>query len=85
MYFGVKPLLPLYVRRAVRRWFASRQRRKVGDAWYILPGSERQPPGWPGWPGGKKFAFVLTHDVEGRAGVDRCRRLMELDLSLIHI
>ena len=79
MYFGVKPLLPLYVRRAVRRWFASRQRRKVGDAWYILPGSERQPPGWPGWPGGKKFAFVLTHDVEGRAGVDRCRRLMELD------
>jgi glycosyltransferase involved in cell wall biosynthesis len=79
MYFGVKPLVPLYIRRAIRRWFAFRQRRKVGDIWSILPGSERQPPDWPGWPDGKKFAFVLTHDVEGKAGVDRCRRLMELD------
>jgi glycosyltransferase involved in cell wall biosynthesis len=79
MYFGVKPMVPLYVRRAIRRWFVARRRRKVGDAWYILPGSERPPAGWPGWPGGKKFAFVLTHDVEGQTGLDRCRRLMEVD------
>jgi glycosyltransferase involved in cell wall biosynthesis len=82
LYYGLKPMVPLYVRRAVRRWSAERQRRKAGDSWYILPGSERQPPGWPGWPGGKKFAFVLTHDVEGQNGVDRCLRLMELDRKL---
>ncbi len=72
-------MLPLYIRRALRRRFAWRRRRNAHDVWPILPGSERPPEGWSGWPGGKKFAFVLTHDVEGQCGVDRCRRLMELD------
>jgi hypothetical protein len=40
------------------------------------------PTGWPGWPGGKKFALVLTHDVEGAAGLAKCRQLMELEQSL---
>jgi predicted glycosyltransferase len=79
VYYGFKPLVPLSVRRGVRRWFALRKRGKVGGAWPILPGSERPPPGWPGWPGGKEFAFVLTHDVEGQGGVDKCRKLMELE------
>jgi len=81
MYYGIKPLLPLYVRRAVRRWFAWNTRRKAGDIWPILPGSERPPLGWPGWPNGKKFAFVLTHDVESQVGMDQCRRLMELEMK----
>ena len=37
------------------------------------------PNNWPGWPEGKKFAFVLTHDVEGSAGLGKCRQLMRLD------
>jgi glycosyltransferase involved in cell wall biosynthesis len=82
MYYGVKPMVPLYVRRAVRRWFAWRKRRKAGDVWPILPGSEQPPPNWPGWPNGKKFAFVLTHDVEGQIGVDQCRQLMQLEMKL---
>jgi uncharacterized protein len=81
IYYMVKPLMPLSLRRAVRRRFAMRKRRKVGHVWPILPGSERIPPDWPGWPDGKKFAFVLTHDVEGQAGVDKCRRLMELEMK----
>jgi glycosyltransferase involved in cell wall biosynthesis len=81
MYYGVKPLVPLWLRRAIRRWFALRKRATTGDVWPILPGSERPPPGWPGWPDGKKFAFVLTHDVEGQAGLDRCRPLMELEMK----
>jgi glycosyltransferase involved in cell wall biosynthesis len=47
-----------------------------------MPGSEHLPEHWPGWPGGKKFAFVLTHDVESKAGLDRCRSLMELEIDL---
>ena len=53
-----------------------------GEVWPVLPGSERPPADWPGWPDGKKFAFVLTHDVEGQAGLDRCRSLMELEAKL---
>src|SRR5580658_7120842 len=79
VYFSIKPLVPLYIRRSVRRWFAGRQRTKVSSVWPIMPGSERPPPGWPGWPNGKKFAFVLTHDVEDQAGLERCRQLMEMD------
>lgn len=47
-----------------------------------MPGSERPPENWPGWPGGKKFAFVLTHDVESRAGLGKCRPLMQLEMEL---
>jgi len=66
----------------VRRWFASRRRERVKAFWPIRPGSELPPENWPGWPEGKQFAFVLTHDVEGRAGVRRCKQLMELEMAL---
>lgn len=63
----------------VRRWLARRLRPKVSHVWPVLPGSEQPPAGWRGWPGGKKFAFVLTHDVESQAGMSRCRKLIELE------
>jgi len=47
-----------------------------------MPGSERPPGNWSGWPEGKKFAFVLTHDVESKIGLDKCRPLMELEREL---
>lgn len=47
-----------------------------------MPGSEQKPPGWNGWPGGKKFALVLTHDVEGRRGLEKCRLLAELEKEM---
>ena len=59
-----------------------RLRSGVADVWPIMPGSERPPENWPGWPGGKKLAVVLTHDVEGQAGLDKCRDLMRLELEL---
>jgi hypothetical protein len=74
-------MVPLYLRRVIRRWFAWRIRKRTNDVWPILPGSERPPVRWPGWPDGKKFAFVLTHDVEGQAGLDQCRQLMEMEMK----
>lgn len=59
-----------------------RLRKQIGDVWPIMPGSERAPENWPGWPEGKKFALVLTHDVESKIGLGRCRSLMELELEL---
>jgi glycosyltransferase involved in cell wall biosynthesis len=47
-----------------------------------MPGSERPPEDWPGWPNGKKFAVVLTHDVESEAGLHKCRDLMRLESGL---
>jgi len=48
----------------------------------MLSGSQVPPAHWPGWPGGKQFAVVLTHDVEGPLGLERCRPLMEIEREL---
>jgi len=37
------------------------------------------PEGLEGVPDGKRFAFVMTHDVETDVGRDRCRELMKID------
>lgn len=79
IYYLVKPVVPLRVRRSIRRWFALRKLSRVQDCWPILPGSEKPPAGWAGWPEGKQFAFVLTHDVENRVGYGQVRQLMALE------
>ena len=82
IYYRIKPLIPTALRLAVRRWVARRQLTKVQNIWPIAPGSEQPPKNWSGWPEGKKFALVLTHDVEGEEGLGNCRRLMEIEKSL---
>ena len=78
-YYAIKPCLPRRVRYALRRCVARRTRSRAEGEWPVKLGTETPPANWPGWPEGKKFAFVLTHDVEGQKGLDRCRLLMELE------
>lgn len=52
------------------------------NVWPIVAGSERAPEGWTGWPEGKKFALVLTHDVEGPEGLRKCRELMRIEMEM---
>src|SRR5438552_933974 len=82
IYYQLKPFIPRALRAAVRRRIALRLQARVQDVWPIMPGSEQTPPGWQGWPDGKKFALVLTHDVEGPVGLRRCRRLAQLEAQL---
>ena len=81
-YYAVKPLLPWRLRMALRRNAASGLRRRFAATWPIDPGSPRPPVGWPGWPHDRRFAFVITHDVEGPAGLAKCRALAELEMRL---
>ena len=81
VYYRLKPFIPRTVRTAFRRRLASRLRGSIADIWPIMPGSEQPPENWPGWPHGKKFAVVLTHDVESAAGVEKCRQLMQLEMT----
>lgn len=80
-YYRLKPLVPWRLRIAFRRWHARRKRAASTDVWPIFQGAASPPKRWPGWPEGKRFALVLTHDVEGRKGLERCRQLMELDMQ----
>jgi glycosyltransferase involved in cell wall biosynthesis len=78
LYYLLKPAMPLRLRYWLRRCLARRTLALTSD-WPIKPGSEAPPRNWPGWPGGKQFAFILTHDVEGQRGLERCQMLMEME------
>ena len=78
-YYALKPSIPWQARLALRRRLARRVRRRLPDRWYINEAAGRVPDGWPGWPDGKQFAFVVTHDVDGTRGLDRCLHLAETD------
>jgi len=78
-YYLLKPVMPWRLRLALRRWRANRRRREFADVWPIDPKACRTPPSWPGWPDGKRFALILTHDVEGNKGVSRVKQLRDLE------
>ncbi len=81
LYYNVKPFLPRWLCLTARRWWAARRRASHAGVWPIDERAGFTPPGWPGWPEGKRFAFVLTHDVEGSKGLARVEALMNLDLK----
>jgi glycosyltransferase involved in cell wall biosynthesis len=80
-YYSIKPLLPWQVRMSMRRAWAKRMRRRHPDTWPIDPRAGVTPPNWPGWPEGKRFAFVLTHDVEATKGLERIDSMTDLESS----
>jgi hypothetical protein len=74
--------LPWHLRIALRSLLAQRRLRRFAGVWPIDPLAGRSPRGWTGWPESKRFAVVLTHDVETGVGLGRCRHLMELEKNL---
>jgi hypothetical protein len=82
LYYLVKPAIPRGLRMRLRAHVASRQRQRNENVWPINESAGQAPEGWSPWPGQKKFAFVLTHDVEGRKGMERCRALADLEMDL---
>jgi hypothetical protein len=82
LYYAVKPALPRPLQIALRQRQAAHKARGVKDCWPIDVRAGAMPGGWRGWPAGRKFAFVLTHDVEGNRGVSRCLHLAQSERQL---
>ena len=94
-YYAVKPLLPRRAQLAVRRAYAPMQARTTFPAWPIEPvlvqqrdaellAAVRATAGEPVafvnyWPGGARCAVVLTHDVEGPAGIENVMRVIDVE------
>lgn len=66
----------------LRRQVVSRRRRLSADVWPIDEKAGRPPEGWRGWPGQKRFALVLTHDVDTARGQAKCRELAEIERKM---
>ena len=78
-YYLIKPLLPRTLQVFMRRIIVKRQRIKYSNVWPINEKTAVPPDGWQGWPENKKFALVLTHDVEDQRGYKRVEKLLELE------
>lgn len=79
IYYYMKPSIPRSVQVAIRQYVVDLQLKRVLDVWPIDPAAGKKPEGWPGWPEGKKFALVLTHDVDTAAGQANCVKLKNLE------
>ena len=78
-YYHFKPLIPRSFQLFLRRHYVRIRKKKYRDIWPIDERTATPPSGWPGWPDRKKFALVLTHDVEKQGGVEKCLQLMEIE------
>jgi len=82
LYYSVKHLIPRETQLFLRRKLILKQQRLSSKVWPIHEASKKAPDGWRGWPEQKKFALILTHDVDTAKGVANCKKLMEMELLL---
>ena len=81
-YYTFKFLVPRRLQIQLRRYYVNRKRSQHAEIWPIDHNAGKPPEGWTGWPDGKKFALVLTHDVETAEGLDKCYQLAEIEERL---
>ncbi len=82
IYYTLKPFLPKAMLLQYRRFWARFVWARYRHDWPICQAAGTAPPDWRGWPGEKKFALVLTHDVDTHRGVRYCRRMLEIERHL---
>jgi hypothetical protein len=80
IYYTLKPLIPRSLQLAVRKSDIRRKRERFHHVWPIDESAGKTPKHWRGWPDGKKFALVLTHDVDTARGQENCAELMKLEM-----
>jgi hypothetical protein len=79
IFYFTKPIMPRSLQILLRRAYARLKLRACRHLWPIDHGAGQPPIDWTGWPKEKRFALVLTHDVDTAAGHDRCLQLADLE------
>ena len=82
LYYLLKPSIPRFLQLFIRKIHIKSLMIHHKDSWPVLSGSEKKPENWKGWPDGKKFALVLTHDVEHQAGHDMVKNLLLVEKEM---
>ena len=82
IYYTLKPFIPRWFQIALRRRLVLLKRTAVSDIWPIDQRASEPPNGWSGWPDKKKFALILTHDVDTAKGHDNCYKLIQMEEKL---
>ena len=82
LFYTIKPLIPRTIQIHLRRNIIQRKRGLYTDVWPIDKKAGMPPDGWQGWPDVKKFALILTHDVDTAKGHEKCYNLANLEKQL---
>jgi len=82
LFYTIKPLIPRTIQIYLRRNIIQRKRGLYADVWPVDKKAGRPPEGWQGWPDGKKFALILTHDIDTAKGHEKCYNLVNLEKQL---
>ncbi len=82
IYYFLKPFIPRRLQIALRRKIVLRKRLACANIWPIDQKANKPPDKWSGWPGQKRFALVLTHDVDTEKGHRNCVHLAELEKEM---
>ena len=96
-YYAVRPVLPRSLQLALRRAFSRVQARAPYPRWpverglhdlygllfrWLAQALDEPLLGLAPWPDGKRWALVLTHDVEHEEGLRSIRLMRDLELRL---
>ena len=81
-FYHAKPFIPRNVQLAIRRRVVRLAQIRNRDVWPIDESAAEPPAGWSGWPDGKRFALILTHDVDTEQGQDKCTALAGMEETL---
>jgi hypothetical protein len=79
IYYHLKPMIPRALQIHVRRKYVARKRPKCAGIWPIDESAGTPPAWWKGWPEKKRFALVLTHDVDTAKGQKKCGDLIRVE------
>src|SRR4030042_4460225 len=82
IYYFIKPFIPRSIQIAIRRGIVLQKQKSYKHVWPIDEKAGRVPVAWSGWPDGKRFALLLTHDVETAIGQEKCVQLAMLEENL---
>jgi len=82
IFYLIKPFISRRLQLVLRQLIVRIKRKKYSNIWPIDPDAAKTPDNWHGWPDGKKFAFILMHDVDTQVGHDNCLELMKLEIEL---
>ena len=82
LFYTLKPVIPRALQIWVRRIIVNKRLKIFRHVWPIDPKAASAPRGWPGWPENRKFALILSHDVDSQKGHNRCRQLAAIEKEL---
>jgi len=81
-FYSIRQFIPRPLQLSLRRLVAQSIKQNYSDIWPIDKTAGKDHKRWVGWPNGKKFALILTHDIETKKGIDNCNNLMDLETKL---